>query len=375
MDTLILSCGTGGGHNAAGLAVKEEMLRRGHAAVMLDPYDLCDSDRISKRVDNTYITLAQRAPKAFGAVYAAGNLYRRLPWRSPVYFVNGRMADIMEAYFDAHPTDVVIMPHVFPAEILTYMRDHGKRVPKTIFVATDYTCIPFTEEAKCDAYITPSEQLTGEFIDRGIAKARLYPFGIPVSRAFQTVLTREQAKEMLGLDAAKRYLLVSGGSIGAGALAHTLEILCDLTRRTDFKLIVVCGSNERLYASLQQRYGDAVLLLRHTDQMALYLRASELYFTKPGGLSTTEAAVMGVPLALLPPIPGCEDRNREFFVRNGMAVVAEPSVQQLQKVLDLLDSAPDCARMLQCQRTVIRKDAAAKICDLAQRLVDGGEQP
>ena len=80
-------------------------------------------------------------------------------------------------------------------------------------------------------------------------------------------------------------------------------------------------------------------------------------------------------MALLPPIPGCEERNREFFVRNGMAVVAEPSVQQLQKVLDLLDSAPDCARMLQCQRTVIRKDAAAKICDLAQRLVDGGEQP
>lgn len=374
MDTLILSCGTGGGHNAAGLAVKEELLRRGHAVTMLDPYDLCDSDKISKRVDNTYIALAQRAPKAFGAVYTAGNLYRRLPWRSPVYFVNGRMADTMEAYFADHPTDVVIMPHVFPAEILTYMRDHGKKVPKTIFVATDYTCIPFTEEAKCDAYVTPSEQLTGEFIGRGIPKERIHPFGIPVSRDFRTTLTREQAKEMLGLDAQKRYVLVSGGSIGAGEqFAHTLGLLCDLTRRTDFKLIVVCGSNERLYQSLQQQYGDEMLLLRHTNRMALYLRASELYFTKPGGLSTTEAAVMEVPLALLPPIPGCENRNREFFVRNGMAVAAEPSVQQLQGVFDLLRSASDCERMLRCQRTVIKKDAAARICDLAEQLTETGE--
>ena len=40
MEALILSCSTGGGHNAAARAVKEELLRRGHNAVMLDPYTL-----------------------------------------------------------------------------------------------------------------------------------------------------------------------------------------------------------------------------------------------------------------------------------------------------------------------------------------------
>ena len=30
MDALILTCGTGGGHNSAAKAVKEEMERRGH---------------------------------------------------------------------------------------------------------------------------------------------------------------------------------------------------------------------------------------------------------------------------------------------------------------------------------------------------------
>ena len=40
MDALILSCGTGGGHDAAGKAVREELIRRGHRAVMMNPYVL-----------------------------------------------------------------------------------------------------------------------------------------------------------------------------------------------------------------------------------------------------------------------------------------------------------------------------------------------
>ena len=37
MKALILSCGTGGGHNAAGRAIKEELERRGDPVLMLNP--------------------------------------------------------------------------------------------------------------------------------------------------------------------------------------------------------------------------------------------------------------------------------------------------------------------------------------------------
>ena len=36
MKVLILSCNTGGGHNAAGAAVAEALERRGHTAVLTD---------------------------------------------------------------------------------------------------------------------------------------------------------------------------------------------------------------------------------------------------------------------------------------------------------------------------------------------------
>lgn len=78
MDTLILSCGTGGGHNAAARAVAEEMIRRGRRCTMLNPYTL-HSKKLAERINCTYIKVATSAPGVFGAVYGAGQAYRNLP--------------------------------------------------------------------------------------------------------------------------------------------------------------------------------------------------------------------------------------------------------------------------------------------------------
>lgn len=66
MDALILSCGTGGGHNAAASAVAEELTRRGHRATMLNPYTLY-SNGLAEKINNFYIKPVQKAPAAFGA--------------------------------------------------------------------------------------------------------------------------------------------------------------------------------------------------------------------------------------------------------------------------------------------------------------------
>lgn len=369
MKILILSCGTGGGHNSAAEAVKEECEARGDRVTLLNPYDLC-GEKTSGMVDSAYITVAQKAPGAFGAIYGLGNAYRRLPWRSPVYYVNSHPAEALARWLEENPVDVAIMSHVFPAEMLTYLRLHGTPVPKTIFIATDYTCIPFTEECVCDAYVIPAKELVGDFAGRGIPEETIYPLGIPVKSAFCQAGSREAAREALGLSEDRRYLLVSGGSIGAGKLEKAIGGICGLTEGTDLTPIVICGSNASLCAHLEKRYGGRVMLLGKTDRMPEYLRACDLYFTKPGGLSTTEAAVMEVPLALLPPIPGCETKNRRFFARMGMAEPVEASGHDLQRVLGLLDDPEKQEAMRRCQRTTIPKDAARQIRGLAEKLAN-----
>ncbi len=340
MRVLILSCSTGGGHNAAAHAIEEEMKRRGHTVTFMDPYEL-KGRNLDHKVGDFYIHLVQRAPFLFGAAYWMGELYRRLPWRSPVYWINGRMCSRMKEYLETHPTDVIIMTHLFPGEILTYMKNQGIQLPETVFVATDYTCIPFTEEIDCDYYVIPSAALEAEYEARGIDGRRLVPYGIPVAHAFGEPSDRAKLLDSLGLASDRHYLLLSGGSMGAGKIFRMAETLMDyLSVHEDTSLIVVCGSNDRLYERVFRRYGahPQLILLHRTDRMADYMKISDVFLSKPGGLSSTEAAASGVPLIHISPIPGCETRNKDFFAEKGMSIGAGNDGARLIPALEKLRS-------------------------------------
>lgn len=369
MDALILTCGTGGGHNAAAKAIAEELNRRGDRSVILNPYTLCGT-RIERVIDRAYISLVQRFPRAFGLVYLLGELYRHLPFRSPVYFFNKKAAEYMEEYLSREHFDIVIVTHLFPGEIMTWLKNHDVSVPPVIYVATDYTCIPFTEDTDCDAYVVPAKELIQDFAKRGIPENRIYPLGIPVQASFRKQMTCAEAKEMLGLESDIDYLLLSGGSMGAGRLSfivRKLRRLCD----SNMRLIVICGSNERLFKKLERKYGGEIILLKSTELMAAYVRASKIYFTKPGGLSSTEAADMSAMLVHLPPIPGCETKNAHFFTENGMSCYFKASKKGITRLLSLAEDGQVRNEMAQSQQDIINVNAHEGICDLAQNMVQG----
>lgn len=185
MNILILSCDTGAGHNTTGLAVLEELKRRGYCAEMKDPFQLSHS-LIARNIGSFYVKLVQKFPHLFGIAYHLGMIVTKMPFLSPVYYANGKMAGHMEDYLKRHLADVVVAPHLYPAEILTYMKNHGMSCPKLLFIATDYACIPFTEETDCDYYVIPHKSLESSFIGRGIPKDKIMPLGIPVRGCLRT---------------------------------------------------------------------------------------------------------------------------------------------------------------------------------------------
>lgn len=369
MDALILSCGTGGGHNSAGKAIMEELKRRGHHVVMKNPYTL-KSTRLSGGIDQTYIKTVQNIPKVFGAVYKIGNLYRRLPFRSPVYFVNRPMNAVMQKYLEENHFDIVIMPHLFPGEILTNMKKHRIEIPKTIFVATDYVCTPFTEEIECDAYVVPSEDLKDDFVKRGLPRENLYALGIPTAGCFSKIESREEAKERLGLAPDKKYILIAGGSMGGGKMEHMIgKLQSHFADYRNVELIVVCGSNRTLSEKLQEHPAANRKVIDFTDDMASYIKASHVFITKPGGLSSTEAAVCGVPILHTFTIPGCESFNARYFSSRGMSADCENFGDLIRHVEELLKNEEAANHMIARQKVQISAHAAADICDLAERLV------
>ena len=368
MEALILSCGTGGGHNSAGKAVAEELKRRNHNAVMLNPYNL-RSKKLAGKINNVYIALAQKAPRFFGAVYGAGQLYRKLPFRSPVYFINRLMVSALGEYLAENHFDIIIMTHLFPAEIITNMRNSGIAVPKTMFIGTDYTCIPFTEETDCDVYVIPSAELSDDYTKKGIAKEKLCSLGIPVLGRFSESENRDEVRQKLGLDLNKKYILVSGGSMGGGQIKKAIKTLSSVIADSEnTELITICGNNKKLFDKLKNADYPKVTVLGFTENMAEYMKGADLFVTKPGGLSSTEAAVSKVPILHTAAIPGCETRNAEFFSKNGMSRLCKASKRELSDAIKIINDEKACLDMTENQRRKINSHAAADICDLAERL-------
>jgi processive 1,2-diacylglycerol beta-glucosyltransferase len=52
------------------------------------------------------------------------------------------------------------------------------------------------------------------------------------------------------------------------------------------------------------------------------MTASDLTITKPEGLTTSECLAMGLPMIVILPIPGQEERNTDFLLENGAALKA-----------------------------------------------------
>ena len=371
MDVLLLSCGTGGGHDAAARAIAEELRRRGHSSQMLNPYTL-KSERLAGRIDRLYVGSVQKTPSLFGVVYRLGQLCRKLPFRSPVYHANRLMVPALEEYLEHNNFDAVITTHIFPAMMLTALRRSGVETPVTIHIATDCVCIPFTEDCECDAYVVPAPDLVDAFAGCGLPLEKIYPLGIPVSAAFSLRASRESERARLGLELDTKYVLVSGGSMGGGSIGRAVAALSEAaSRRDDTQLLVVCGSNAELFDELHRAAMPNVTPLGYTKDMAAYMRAADLFVTKPGGLSSTEAAVCGAALIHTAAIPGCETYNAEYFSSHGMSRLCDATPEALSAALDLLDDSAARERMRERQRRFVNPYAAADICALAERLSGG----
>jgi len=304
-------------------------------------------------------------------LYFLGELYRRLPLRSPVYHLNGKMTDALLSLLEEQHFDIIVMPHIFPGEILTYMKHHGIPLPPTVLIATDYVCIPFTEEVDSDYCIIPAPDLRQEFSHYGIPGDRILPLGIPVSEQFSHPVSRTEARRRLGLDADKTYLLLSGGSMGAGCLVRSVKLLCrHFQNRPEVHLIVICGSNRHLYDRLTSQYADCITALLYTDRMADYMQACDVVISKPGGLSSTEAAACNAPLIHISPIPGCESRNISYFSSHGMSLAVRSCQRQLIPAVEQLLDPAKADLLKHHQRTTLPPQSTSRICDLIESVAD-----
>ena len=314
MKVIILSCNTGEGHNTAGNAIIEGMRARGVEADMVNALELMGVKR-SKLICGTYIKMVRKLPALFGFIYNLALLTSTHRFKSVLYYVNKPSQDKLYDYIVQNDYDTVVLPHLFPAETITSIRKNKAITNfKCYAIATDYTCIPFWEDLEMDGIVIGHKSQLGEMVDRGLDPKLLAPLGIPVSAKFAKSYDKAETRAKLGLGDAERIYLIMTGGMGFGNISAILTPLLSACGARD-RVVVLGGRNEKLKASLRAKYESErkLQVVDFTTEVELYMAACDVLFTKPGGLSTSEAATMGVPLIHTKPIPGRGIAQRGVF--------------------------------------------------------------
>lgn len=342
---IILSCNTGQGHNSCAEAIREELERAGGTCEIRDSLEFI-SGGFSRFMAWGHSFMYKYIPWLFQWGYSFSEDHPGLlrPG-SPMYAVLTCGVKRLRACLAEGGYDTVICTHMFPALALTKLMREDPLPVRTAFVNTDYTGCPGTESCGLDRYFLACPCDTGVYAEDPAVRDRSVLSGIPVRSGFWSRVEKEEARRRLGLDVRRRQLLMMCGSMGCGPI---FKLLGQVTGDgPELEATVVCGTNEKLRRRLAETYKDEerVHILGYTDEIPLYMDAADLYLTKPGGISVTEAAAKELPMAFINTVSGCEKYNMDFFIRLG-AAVTDSSIEGLAgRCVELLRSEEELGAM------------------------------
>ncbi len=319
MRILFLSVPTGQGHHQTCKALEDYYAgKEGIECKILDVVDNVDP-LLGEFLSNAYLISTIVTPKVYGTFYGLAEKRNYTKNSSVGKLVKSILNKKLMKFLKEYNPDVIVATHIFSAIAISYLRHKYPLRAKTVAVITDFTVHPFWEDVDIDYYITATELLDFQTMKKGYPPEKVKPFGIPVSPKFSKKLPQDEARRRLGLED-KFTVLLMMGSMGYGN--DTMANVRRLNQlQEDLQLITVCGNNKKLKVRIDRmKKRKSFINYGFTHNVDLLMDAADCIITKPGGLSTSEALAKNLPIIMLDPIPGQEDRNEEFMLNNGLAM-------------------------------------------------------
>ena len=154
------------------------------------------------------------------------------------------------------------------------------------------------------------------------------------------------------------------GSMGCGPMEELTQLLAN-SLPTEYDVTVACSSNRQLLRRMERKFEDRpnIHVCGYIGNVSAMMDSADLFLTKPGGISTTEAMVKGLPMVLVNVVGGCETPNLEFFVSHGGAATADTPEAIAALCKRLLEHDEERLIMRQSLLAMHKPPAAQAICD------------
>ncbi len=368
MDVLFLTVSTGGGHQKAAEAVKEiiDEYYPGSRTLIVDALKYT-SPIADKIIIGSYLNTIKKTPSVYRRLYKMSEMGKNF------YGLNKRFNNLLSRRLlklinDFKPS-VIVTTHPFSLQMLSELKKKTDFNIPVMAVVTDFAFHSFWLHEMVDAYIVAHEKLKEDMVKWGIPESRIHAYGIPVQQKFLEKRDKKEVQVRLGLDEDKLTALVMGGSLGFGEIDKAFDSLLKCSR--DIQIIVVTGENKGLMkkiSSCSVASNKKVKIFGFTDIVPELMDVSDFLLTKPGGLTVSEALVKGIPIFIISPIPGAEEGNADFLLRNGAAVRVLRNTSLDEVIEQTIDNPHKIKRIKEMSQNLAKTDTRHKTAFLLAEL-------
>jgi processive 1,2-diacylglycerol beta-glucosyltransferase len=363
---LILSVSAGAGHVRAAQALEAAIGRwyEDIDAIHIDLMELVPP--IFRKVyTDSYIKIVEKYPAIWGYLYdktdhekadSALNQFRAAVERLNTQKLRSVLKEI-------NP-DHVICTHFLPAQLLSRKIEKGAFTKPVWVVVTDFDVHALWIYPHISGYFAAHDEVAWRMAARSIPRDIIHVSGIPIMPSFSDRLSRKECADEFGLNPQKKTILMMSGGVGIGGIEILAEML--LTLNYDFQIVALAGRNEQLLTHLNEiaaKHPGRLFPLGFTSVVERVMAASDLAITKPGGLTTSECLAIGLPLIVISPIPGQEERNADFLLENGAALKACDGGALNYRVSMLLNEPARLDELKKNTKRLGKPDAARTILD------------
>lgn len=357
---LVLSASVGAGHTMAADAVAAAFRSR-HDVDEVAQLDVLRTTNEVYRLlyDDGYFALVKTVPWLVGWGYDKSDQpFTMAPALKAWDRVNN--LDTVRAIREFRPTHVVCT-HFLPLRIMSLLVSQGSLACSISAVTTDYDFQGLWLTGAFTRMFVARQETRDHLVAIGVPERRVTVSGIPVRAELDRPVDRAAVLRHHGLREDLPTVLVSAGAAGGD---YVQAVVGQVQRiPTPHQTLVVCGRNAALRSAIEaQTRGDPrVRVLGYTTEMPELLAAVDLFVGKPGGLSSSECMAVGLPMALVNPIPGQEVRNSDYLLEEGAAVRCNYETTVGTKIDHLLSEPGRLPAMAVAARRIGHPRAAATI--------------
>ncbi len=369
---LVLSASAGAGHLRAAEAIEKAIRQKGLASDVQHLDVLKYTNKVFRHLySKAYIDLVNSAPEVLGWLYD----YLDDPKKNdPIRAAFDRLnANPFIRYLSRYQPDVAICTHFLPSGIISSLKGEGKVKFLNTVVVTDFDVHAMWLCRHVEQYFVALDETKVHLKALGVPQSLVTVSGIPIDPVFAEPKDKWAMRRKHGLDQNRFTILVSAGGFGVGPVGHLMQALARLSHPA--QVVAVCGRNEALKTELAaasqklaKRSAVSFMFLGFTTEMDELMTAADLFVGKPGGLTTSEVLAKGLPMVVINPIPGQEERNSDHLLEQGTALRSNNLPALAHKIDTLIDTPGKLAQMSENARAMGKPEAAFAVVNRLDEL-------